>query len=245
MNTLYPRECFTVEHEGKNIPVFLTRKLVRNINLRIKSDRTVAVSAAREVPLQLIEELVRNKGDWILKHFERYVHRQESSPALTYLGGEQLSYLGHNYNLAVQPALQQEEVLFDSENIYLLVRAGRSCGEREEMIEQWYREKAEFLFRQALDRIYPLLAGHGVTKPELKIRKMKTRWGSCSLNKKRITLNLELIKMPSASIDYVVLHELVHFVHQNHGKDFYDCLAVLMPDWKERRKHLHEKGIPG
>ena len=245
MNTLYQRECFTVEHEGKNIPVFLTRKQVRNINLRIKSDRTVAVSAAREVPLQLIEELVIKKGDWILKHFERYAHRQESAPALTYLGGEQLSYLGHTYNLAIQPALQQEEVLFDSENIYLLVRAGRSCGEREEMIEQWYREKAEFLFRQALDRIYPLLAGQGVTKPELKIRKMKTRWGSCSLKTRKITLNLELIKMPPPLIDYVVLHELVHFIHQNHSNAFYDCLASLMPDWKESRKQLQEKGIPG
>ncbi len=238
MNTLYHRECFTVEHEGKNIPVFLTRKQVRNINLRIKSDRTVAVSAAREVPLQLIEELVRKKSDWILKHFERYAHRQESAPALTYLGGEQLSYLGHTYNLAVQPALQLEEVLFDSENIYLLVRAGRSCGEREEMIEQWYREKAEFLFRQALDRIYPLLAGQGVTKPELKIRKMKTRWGSCSLKTRKINLNLELIKMPPTLIDYVVLHELVHFIHQNHSKAFYDCISELMSDWKERRKQL-------
>ncbi len=245
MNNLYHRECFTVEHEGEDIPVCLTRKQVKNINLRIKSDRTVAVSAAREVPLQLIEELVRKKGDWILRHFARYAHRQESAPSLTYQGGEQLNYLGHTYNLAVQPALQQEEVLFDSENIYLLVRAGRSCGEREEMIELWYREKAEFLFRQALDRIYPLLAGQGVNKPELKIRKMKTRWGSCSLKTRKVTLNLELIKMSPPLIDYVVLHELVHFVHQNHSKAFYDCLAALMPDWKERRKHLQEKGIPG
>ena len=245
MNNLCKRECFTVVYEGEDIPVFLIRKQVKNINLRIKSDLTVAVSAAKEVPLKLIEELVRGKGRWILKHFERYASRQKSSPDLTYQGGEKLKYLGQTYNLAVQPALQQEEVLFDSDNIYLLVRGGCSSGKREEMIEQWYREKARVFFGQALDRIYPLLDGLSVTKPELKIRKMKTRWGSCSIHKQKITLNLELIKMPPASIDYVVLHELVHFVHQNHSKAFYDCLSGLMPNWKERRKHLKEKGIPG
>lgn len=244
MNTLCNRECFLVMYEGENIPVLLTRKQVKNINLRINSDLTVAVSAARDVPFQLIEELVRKKGGWILKHFERYSRRQISSSGLTYQGGDKLKYLGHTYNLAVQPALQQEEVLFDNENIYLLVHANCSSGERKEMIEQWYGEKAVTLFGQALDRIYPLLAGQDVTKPGIKIRKMKTRWGSCSLNSKKITLNLELIKMPQTSIDYVVLHELVHFVHPHHGKAFYDCLSGLMPDWKERRKHLKEKGIP-
>ncbi len=237
--------CFTVKYEGEDIPVFLTRKQVKNINLRIKSDLTVAVSAASNVPLQLIEELVRNKGGWILKHFERYSRRQHSSSDLAYQSGEKLKYLGHTYNLEVQPALQREEVLFDSENVYLLVRGGRSIGEREEMIEQWYREKAGVFFGQALDRIYPLLAGQGITKPDLKIRKMKSRWGSCSLKMKRITLNLELIKIPPALIDYVVLHELAHFVHQNHSKAFYDCLSGLMPDWKERRRCLKESALPG
>lgn len=243
MNSFNQRERFTVVYEGKDIPVLLTRKQVKNINLRIKSDLTVAVSAARGVTLELIEELVIKKGGWILKHFEQYAHRQNSASALTYQGGEQLCYLGHTYNLTVQPALQQEEVLFDSENIYLFVRSGRSRGHREKMIESWYREKAGLIFNQSLKKIYPLLAGQGVTKPELKIRKMKTRWGSCSLHKKKITLSLELIKMPLALVDYVVLHELVHFVHQNHSKAFYNCLSGLMPDWQERRKRLKDSSF--
>jgi predicted metal-dependent hydrolase len=243
MSIIDHQGCFVVQYKGENISVCLTRKQVKNINLRIKSDRTVAVSAAREVPLQLIEDLVRKKGEWILRHFARYAHRQNISQAKTYQGGEKLNYLGQTYNLVVQPALRQEEVLFDSENVYLLVRDGRSCGEREEMIEQWYREKAKLFFKQSLERIYPLLAGQGVTKPELKIRKMKTRWGSCSLKTRKVTLNLELIKMSPAVIDYVVLHELIHFIHQNHGKAFYNCLGELMPDWKERRRHLKDLSL--
>lgn len=245
MNSLDQRERLTVVYKGKDIPVLLTRKQVKNINLRIKSDLTVAISAARGVPLKLIEELVRKKGAWILKHFDRYARRQKSTHDLTNQGGEKLKYLGQTYNLTVQPALQQEEVLFDSENIYLFVRSGCSRGYREKLIESWYRGKAGLIFNQSLEKIYPLLDGLSVTKPELKIRQMKTRWGSCSIRKQRITLNLELIKMPPSSVDYVVLHELVHFVHQNHSKAFYDCLNGLMPDWQERRKYLMEKGIPG
>ncbi len=238
MNTLNNRECFSVGYEGEEIPVVLTRKQVKNINFRIKSDLTVAVSAAEGVPLQLIEELVRKKGGLILKHFKQYVHRQESVSALNYLGGDTLSYLGHTYNLAVQQALQQEEVLLDSEKIYLLIRGDCSREHREKLIESWYRDKAGLIFNQSLEKIYPLLAGQGVNKPELKIRKMKTRWGSCAYSKNKITLSLELIKLPPACTDYVVLHELLHFIHPHHGEAFYRSLAEFMPDWKERRKHL-------
>ncbi len=245
MNNINNRICFTVSYKGENIRVCLTRKRVKNINLRVKSDLTVEVSAAGEVPLGVIEKLVKEKGDWILKHFAGYAQRHTGSRAGSYLGGEKLKYLGSSYNLLVQPALNREAVLFDCESVYLLVRDGRTGGERAEMIEQWYREKAELFFSQSLERIYSLLAGLGVAKPELKIRKMKTRWGSCSLNKRKITLNLELIKMPPASIDYVLLHELVHFVHHNHSRDFYNCLNALMPDWKERRRQLKEIDTSG
>ena len=236
---------FTVDCDGDFIPVVLTRKRVKNINLRIRCNQSVAVSAASHVPLKAIEELIRGKAAWILKHFDRYAHQQKDRVVLFYENGDQLNYLGRTYTLQVQEAIQREEVLADQDKIYLLIRANRSREYRDKMIDRWYREKAGYILNQSLEKNYPLLAGHKIAKPALVIRKMKTRWGSCSLHKQKITLNLELVKMPPALIDYVVLHELVHFIHQNHSKAFYDCLSGLMPDWKERRKLLKEKGILG
>ena len=70
---------------------------------------------------------------------------------------------------------------------------------------------------------------------------MKKRWGSCLRSKNRIILNYELIKAPKHCIEYVVLHELVHFIHRNHDQKFYNMLTVLMPDWKQRKAILDEE----
>jgi predicted metal-dependent hydrolase len=235
---------FSVEHEGRIIPVTLTRKQVKNVNFRIKRDQSVAVSAAKHVPLTAIEELIRKKAKWIINHFERYARLQENWAIHYYESGETLRYLGNTFKLKVQPALTREEVLIDNDNIYLMVRADRDNADREKVIDSWYREKAESLFSQALDRVYPLIAEYRVEIPLISIRKMKTRWGSCSRSKKKINLNTELVKTPLACIDYVVPHELIHFIHPNHGKSFYSCLTALMPDWKERRKLLKTNSLP-
>lgn len=91
--------------------------------------------------------------------------------------------------------------------------------------------------------MYPLVKNHGVEYPELKLRKMKNRWGSCYINEKKIILNEVLIKAPKDCIDYVILHELIHFIYKNHDENFYKMLFLLMPDWKERKNILDSKII--
>jgi predicted metal-dependent hydrolase len=233
-------EHFSVEQGGRIIPVILTRKQVKNVNFRIMRDQQVAVSAPGHVPLQAIKDLIDKKASWIFGHFDNYARQQKNTTIRCYENGEKLKYLGQSYTLQVQPAVKREEVLADNEKIYLLVRADRNREYREKLIASWYREKAAYIFNKSLEKTYPLLTGQRITKPSLAIRKMKTRWGSCTRSKNKVTLSLELVKAPMTCIDYVVLHELVHFIHPHHGKAFYGCLAALMPDWKERRKKLLE-----
>ncbi|MCW2276946.1 uncharacterized protein DUF45 [Heliophilum fasciatum] len=92
-------------------------------------------------------------------------------------------------------------------------------------------------------RIFPVVEKYGVKKPAIMIRTMKARWGSCIKDKGIIVLNSELIKAPKYCIEYVVLHELVHFIHRDHNADFYDFLTSLMPDWRERKRILDEEVI--
>lgn len=90
----------------------------------------------------------------------------------------------------------------------------------------------------ALDRMYPLVEAVGIARPQLRLRKMKSQWGNCHSQQGYITLNTALAACTEALQDYVALHELVHFLHPNHGPLFYKTMDRLMPDWKMRRKEL-------
>ncbi len=231
-------ENCTVTYKGQTIPFTLIRKRVKNINLKVRQDQTVVVSASKTVPYQSIEKFVIQKAPWILKHLEHFAAMGKVDQARDYVSGETLYYLGHPYRLQVLPAEKKARVLFEHDQIYLIVKDINDLIAKEKLINSWYREQAEIIFGQSLARIHPLVAGYGIAEPSLTIRNMKTRWGSCSWKKGKITLNTELLKTAEKCIDYVVLHELAHFIHHKHDASFYNFLSDVMPDWKERRAIL-------
>lgn len=94
------------------------------------------------------------------------------------------------------------------------------------------------LLKSALDEVYPLIAPMGVTYPRLKVRAMKSQWGNCHWRQGYITLNTALARCPEPLRQYVALHELAHFLHPNHGPEFYSVMDILMPEWKIRRREL-------
>ena len=109
-----------------------------------------------------------------------------------------------------------------------------------ELLPERKREECYVLLLRALERVYPLIAPLGVTMPELKIRKMRSQWGNCHWMQGYITLNIALHRCPEHLRDYVALHELVHFIHHDHGAGFYAVMDALMPDWRRRRAQLKE-----
>jgi predicted metal-dependent hydrolase len=228
-------ENYIVTYKDHPIPFTLIRKKVKNINLKVRQDQTVVVSAGKAVPYQSIEKFVTQKAPWILKHLEHFAAMDRADQAKDYASGETLYYLGQPYRLQVLPAEKKPRVLFEHGQIYLIVKDICDQISKEKLIKSWYREQAEIIFKQSLARVLPLVAGYGIAEPSLTIRNMKTRWGSCSWKKGKITLSTELLKTPERCIDYVVLHELAHFLHHKHDVSFYNFLSVVMPDWKERR----------
>ncbi len=99
------------------------------------------------------------------------------------------------------------------------------------------------MFTQLSDMVFPIFSAQlSGQKPLIKVRDMKTRWGTCNVQKRIITLNMRLAERPKAAQEYVVLHEYVHFLHPNHGKGFHATMLQLMPDYKARRKLLREDG---
>jgi predicted metal-dependent hydrolase len=106
------------------------------------------------------------------------------------------------------------------------------------LFEAWWRQQARALYGEILDALYPVIEKHSVKKPRLYIRKMRTLWGSSSPGRNTITLNFYLLQARRPCIEYVVLHELSHFLYPSHSREFYDFLTLYMPDWKERKKIL-------
>ncbi len=99
-------------------------------------------------------------------------------------------------------------------------------------------EECQRVFGEVSDRIYPLFAAYLPAQPALRVRWMKSRWGVCHVAKNYITLNKQLMGKPRAALEYVVLHEYVHFLHPNHQAGFHAEMARLMPDYLARRALL-------
>lgn len=104
------------------------------------------------------------------------------------------------------------------------------------------REVCARMLMEALCRVYPRTERLGVAFPQLKLRRMKSQWGNCHWAQGYITLNTALCRCPEELRDYVALHELVHFLHHDHGPGFYGTMDALMPDWRSRRKALKGYG---
>jgi len=104
------------------------------------------------------------------------------------------------------------------------------------------REECARRLSEALARVYPLVQPLGVAFPPLKLRTLKSQWGNCHWAQGYITLNTALARCPEELRDYVALHELVHFLHHDHGPGFYAQMDALMPDWRARRKELRRYG---
>jgi hypothetical protein len=238
-------ERYTVNCQGKVIEFDLHRKNVKNINLNIKPDMSIMVSANPKVPLDFVMDYVIGKAPWIIKNIVYFKDVQpEYKSHKEYVSGESFKYLGKQYRLKVEES-EEGAVKYLGGYIYLYIKDKNDVKRKEQLIEKWFREKAEINFRAALDRVYPVLEKYDIKKPQIMIRSMKARWGSCIKDKNIIILNYELIKAPKFCIDYVVLHELIHFKYRNHDGKFTNFLTVLMPDWKMRKEILDEEVVRG
>ena len=179
-----------IRHNNRVIIYDLQYKKVKNINLRIKPDCSISVSAIKRVPIKAIDEFVLSKADFIIRALEKYAN---------------------------MPEKEHKQYFVDNEiKEYIL----RLCKE-----------------------VYPYFERLGVKYPQIKFRKMVSRWGSCHSQKGILTFNTNLMYAPPECVRYVVLHEFTHFLQANHSSRFYDELAKTCPDWKNCRKKLKDINI--
>ena len=165
------------------------------------------------------------------------------------MSGELHYFLGKQYPIEIV-ASDKNSVVFDNEKIVIRQRVDKSTSQQvnlsksvsasksvSDLLDRWYLEQAKRVFREISIPLVESMKKYNVAPKSFAIKKMKTRWGSCS-SKGNINLNLHLIKLPEQCIKEVILHELCHLVHFNHSKDFYALMTAEMPDWKVWKKEI-------
>lgn len=234
-------EKHSVTYKNKNttIDFILVRKNIRNVNLRVKADMSVVVSANKNVPLKLILEFVEKKAQWIIKNQEKIsnISKKINKPK-EYVDGEEFIILGKPLQLKIVELTgsRDERVEINGDNLELHLKDRNNFKRKQKLIELYYKEVINQIFTESVHRIMKKVGLSFI--PEVKIRSMISRWGSCMFNKKTITLNSKLIYAPMICIDYVVLHEILHFKNPSHDKKYYQSLSSYMPEWKEYKKLL-------
>jgi len=233
----------SISYGNSTIDFTLNRKKVKNINLTVKPNLEVIVSANDEVPLEYIEKFILSKAPWIEKKLNYYKRTQKIDMGKKqYISGESFKYLGRQYRLKVIPS-DEEYVKYFRGYIHLYVKDKENYVVKKQLIDDWYMKRSKIIYQDSIDRMYRLVEPYKINKPKFTIRKMNKRWGSCYINQGRIVLNKSLIKAPKDCIDYVVLHELIHFKHKNHDEKFFLKLDILMPNWRTKKKILDEEVV--
>jgi len=228
----------SVSIDGTNISYTLEYKPVKNLNLRVRKNGSIYVSANESVSPQKVDEFVLRRGSYIcnaLKQFEESLGFK--SQPKEFVSGETYYIQGRGLRLKVIEGLKES---IDSDGIYifLYLKDASDFLKKQHMVTRFLNQQCRSVFGDVLAQTYPPFQKYGITRPALRIREMGTRWGSCSPKRGIITLNSRLIEAPRNCIEYVVMHELCHFVHPNHSKQFYMFMTMFMPDWKERKDTL-------
>ena len=224
--------------EDREIYYQLERKNVKNLNLRVRKDGSVFVSANEMVSCEEIDLFIQNKASYILKAIDHFREMAQYKPQpKQYVSGETFYIQGRGLRLQVSQA-KKDAISTDGAYIFLEVKEKNDVEKKRRIVTRFLDQECKTVFGEVMEDLYPLVKKYGVEKPTLRIRDMQTRWGSCLAKKKIITLNKRLLEFPRNCIEYVVMHELCHLIHPNHSKQFYSFLTMLMPDWKERKIYL-------
>jgi predicted metal-dependent hydrolase len=227
--------------EVSGLTVQITRKKIKNLHLSVcPPDGNIRVSA----PLQTTNENVRlaviSRLAWIKKRQAEFENQPRQSER-RYVTGESHFYQGRRYVLEViEHAGKHSLEVKNNSKMRLYVRPGTTMANRERVFNAWYREQLKNAVPVLLQKWQPIV---GKKVNNWRIQKMKTKWGSCNISKKRILLNLELAKKSPECLEYILVHELVHLHERHHNDNFRYLMDRYMPKWQASRDLLKREPL--
>ena len=209
-----------LEYNGNKYEIVIIKKDNKNTYIRVKEDLKIYVTTNRFTSNRSIERLIKDNYSNIISMIEKARNKKEKS--------EKSMILGKEVDV-ISFSLQDEPELYN--NKFYVKDVSK--------LDKYLKEYAFKIFSERLDVIYNRFV-ENIPYPKLKIRKMTTRWGVCNKRDKTITLNIELIRMDIKYLDYVITHELSHFIHFDHSRDFWNLVGKYCNNYKELRKEMRD-----
>ena len=215
-------------------------KDIKNVHLSVHPPQgRVTISAPLSMDLETIRLFSISKLGWIRKQQTRLRNQKRETPR-EYVNRESHYYLGQRYLMKVEEQNSIPKVVLKHSTIELYVRPHSSVKQREDLLQAWYRQQLRGLVSQYIAKLEKKL---NVKVAEVGIRTMKTKWGTCNAAAKRIWLNTELVKKTIQSIEYVLIHEMVHLLERNHNEKFIAYMDKFTPKWKHLREDLNRSAL--
>jgi predicted metal-dependent hydrolase len=227
-------------HDNGDVLAFqFVRSARKTLGLYVSRDGSVQVRAPLRVPLAQVYIFLHERWVWLQSQRQRFLE-QPAVIIFTYKDGEPFLHLGQQKMLRVFAAPRNyARAVGDELHIGMTAESRADASALPALVGNWQRREALNIFPERVALCHAALAELNLKVTELKIRKMRSRWGSCTKSG-TITLSLELVRMPLECIDYVVVHELCHLREFNHSPRFYELQARFFPDWKVRKQQLNE-----
>ncbi len=220
-----------------NIKIDVVQKNIKNIHLAVYPPTGRVRIAA---PLRVNEDAIRlfaiSKLGWIKRHQRKFEGQERISPR-EYKNRESHYFQGRRYLLNIIEADAPPKVVLKNKTyIDLYLRPETPIARRHEIMNEWYRQKLKEIIPALIKKWEKKM---DVLVNEFGVKKMKTKWGTCNREAKRIWLNLELAKKPAECLEYIVVHEMVHLLERNHNDRFISLMNEFMPKWKFYRDELN------
>jgi len=210
----------------------------RTIGISVRPDSSVTVRAPYLTSLNAINRIIREKYKWVEKHRDNYRNLAYSTLNKTYTSGEKHLFRGNESVLRIQQSKKTYFRFYDN-TIELGISKTDNAHIIKRLLYAGYKSEALVLLPILMSKVLSEHENQKFRPTGLVIRTMKRRWGSCSI-KGVITLSTELIKLADLYIEYVIIHELCHLKHHNHGPLYYKLLSEVFPEWKTVRKVLKQ-----
>lgn len=217
----------------QDIDIEVTRKNIKNINLRISStDGVVRISAPKRIDEETIRAFALSKLAWIRKH--RSIRMPISEPLI--VTGESVYLWDNEYRLNVIKGVSNSIKIKDEE-VILTFNKDYSIEQRIKLMNNWYKDLLQAELIELIDKWHAIT---GLRCSSWQIRNMKSKWGTCNTKTKKLWFSLQLIKKPIDCLEYVVVHELMHLKEKGHGRAFKELMDRYYPLWKSIRKKLKQ-----
>ncbi len=228
----------SINYGTKELFFDLKQSKRKSLSIEVYPDNSIRVLAPLASSMEEIKKVILKKSRWIIRqqhYFEQFLPK---TPEREYVSGETHYYLGRGYLLKIRPG--QKNVIKLKGGCFHVEYCGYDAQKiTKNLMAKWYYEHSEKKFFTIANEMFLKFKEFELDKPNIDIKRMAKRWGSCQKNGK-IIINPEIIKAPTKCIEYVITHEMCHLVQFSHDKKFYTLLSEKMPNWEKWKNRLEQ-----